>query len=512
MVTALLAAETVPDHPGAQGSGGARRPPAVRSGSRCGGCRRTTRRRPVGTHRGPRGRVEHPAPAGCAPSNCCGTDRRVGWLRRPTDGRVGHTGRPGSIPVLDRACRTEQWIEREGLRQEPLLGPGYPGRGRPRHARPGACVVSSIRREFDVRSTRRADAGGRNVPRVADAVHRPRPPGHAPRGSRAPGAAQRQATSTPEPPRGATVAHPRAGTESRPRRPGRQSPTPRLRGGRGRGRSGSGGEGGRAPRSSGEADGDDGGPSGGSARATPTTGTPPRPVPEHVVASAEAPSAASGAGPVTAITTTDGPPAAPSVRPKIGDTRPSIGDSRPGAPATSPAPAPSRSGGGGNGGGGGGRNRSRGGGSRPGGGGRSSSGPVPTPVDGGEAVRPPSDQKRSTVPAAKGEGRRGGRERRGKAVGRYQICVHVRPDMTQIALLEGRTLVEHYISRASDDATRSTATSTADGSRTCSRAWRRPSSTSARRRTPCSTTGTSATTPTTSSRPRARASPGSSSC
>ncbi len=33
------------------------------------------------------------------------------------------------------------------------------------------------------------------------------------------------------------------------------------------------------------------------------------------------------------------------------------------------------------------------------------------------------------------------------------ICVHVRPEMTQIALLEGRTLVEHYISRASDDAT-----------------------------------------------------------
>ena len=33
------------------------------------------------------------------------------------------------------------------------------------------------------------------------------------------------------------------------------------------------------------------------------------------------------------------------------------------------------------------------------------------------------------------------------------ICVHVRPEMTQIALLEGRTLVEHYVSRASDDAT-----------------------------------------------------------
>jgi ribonuclease E len=54
---------------------------------------------------------------------------------------------------------------------------------------------------------------------------------------------------------------------------------------------------------------------------------------------------------------------------------------------------------------------------------------------------------------ARTEGRRGGRERRGKAVGRYMICVHVRPEMTQIALLEGRTLVEHYISRASDDAT-----------------------------------------------------------
>ncbi len=33
------------------------------------------------------------------------------------------------------------------------------------------------------------------------------------------------------------------------------------------------------------------------------------------------------------------------------------------------------------------------------------------------------------------------------------MCVHVRPDMTQIALLEGRTLVEHYISRAADDTT-----------------------------------------------------------
>jgi len=40
----------------------------------------------------------------------------------PTD-----TGRSGSIPVLDRACRTQQWIERDGLRQEPLLGRVVPG-------------------------------------------------------------------------------------------------------------------------------------------------------------------------------------------------------------------------------------------------------------------------------------------------------------------------------------------------------------------------------------------------
>jgi ribonuclease E len=36
-------------------------------------------------------------------------------------------------------------------------------------------------------------------------------------------------------------------------------------------------------------------------------------------------------------------------------------------------------------------------------------------------------------------------------VGRYLMCVHVRPHATQIAVLEGRTLVEHYVSRASDD-------------------------------------------------------------
>jgi ribonuclease E len=49
--------------------------------------------------------------------------------------------------------------------------------------------------------------------------------------------------------------------------------------------------------------------------------------------------------------------------------------------------------------------------------------------------------------------KRRGRERKGKPVGRYQMCVHVRPEATQIAVLEGRSLIEHYVSRPSDDAT-----------------------------------------------------------
>jgi ribonuclease E len=47
--------------------------------------------------------------------------------------------------------------------------------------------------------------------------------------------------------------------------------------------------------------------------------------------------------------------------------------------------------------------------------------------------------------------RRSGRDRKSKQVGRYLVCVHVQPGMTQIAMLEGRSLVEHYVSRAADD-------------------------------------------------------------
>ena len=47
--------------------------------------------------------------------------------------------------------------------------------------------------------------------------------------------------------------------------------------------------------------------------------------------------------------------------------------------------------------------------------------------------------------------RRRGRERKGRPVGRYQMLVHVHDGVTHIAVLEGRSLIEHYVSRPSDD-------------------------------------------------------------
>ncbi len=46
---------------------------------------------------------------------------------------------------------------------------------------------------------------------------------------------------------------------------------------------------------------------------------------------------------------------------------------------------------------------------------------------------------------------RRGRERNGKPIGRYFMCVQVRPGMAQVAVLEGRNLIEHYVSRPADD-------------------------------------------------------------
>ncbi|MEI6630454.1 MAG: Rne/Rng family ribonuclease, partial [Actinomycetota bacterium] len=47
--------------------------------------------------------------------------------------------------------------------------------------------------------------------------------------------------------------------------------------------------------------------------------------------------------------------------------------------------------------------------------------------------------------------RRRGRERNGRPVGRYFMCVQVRGGISQVAVLEGRSLIEHYVSRPADD-------------------------------------------------------------
>ncbi|HXQ75235.1 MAG TPA: Rne/Rng family ribonuclease [Acidimicrobiales bacterium] len=79
--------------------------------------------------------------------------------------------------------------------------------------------------------------------------------------------------------------------------------------------------------------------------------------------------------------------------------------------------------------------------------------PGPEAASAGTADDTGDDQVDGGARAAGGRSRRrSGRERRGRPVGRYLMCVHVRPHATQIAVLEGRTLVEHQVSRAADDA------------------------------------------------------------
>ncbi|MDX2378474.1 MAG: Rne/Rng family ribonuclease [Acidimicrobiia bacterium] len=46
---------------------------------------------------------------------------------------------------------------------------------------------------------------------------------------------------------------------------------------------------------------------------------------------------------------------------------------------------------------------------------------------------------------------RRGRERNGKPLGRYFMAVQVRSGMSQAAVVEGRSLIEHYVSRPADD-------------------------------------------------------------
>ena len=180
--------------------------------------------------------------------------------------------------------------------------------------------------------------------------------------------------------------------------------------------------------------------------------------------------------------------------------KPQIGDSRPAPVSTRDQDAPSggaNSGNGGNGGNGGGRRRRRGGG---GGGGQKnadqnnqksnnqgSNNQKSTNQNnsgGGESSGGEGGQKRRRRRGGRGRGGgnggggggrgnqsqpvtaltgdaveldeetlalRKGRERNGRPAGRYMMCVAVREEATQIAVLEGRTLIEHYVSRPSDD-------------------------------------------------------------
>jgi ribonuclease E len=132
-------------------------------------------------------------------------------------------------------------------------------------------------------------------------------------------------------------------------------------------------------------------------------------------------------------------------RPQIGDTRPApqVGDSRSDqqAPAAKEggADAPAK------------KRRRRGGRGRGGGQG------------GGRGTQQPIESIPYDAPIDLGDDefeRRRGRERKGRPVGRYLMCVHLQrepghdqPVATQIAVLEGRALVEHYVSRPSDDVT-----------------------------------------------------------
>jgi ribonuclease E len=130
----------------------------------------------------------------------------------------------------------------------------------------------------------------------------------------------------------------------------------------------------------------------------------------------------------------DSPPAAPPQRqvrrPQIGDTRPApalpvVAPVAPVAPVTSLAPvAPVRPG---------------------------AADDASTEVEAGDTEADPGDTEAIGGGRRSRGRRRSGRERKSKQVGRYLVCVHVQPNMTQIAMLEGRALVEHYVSRAADD-------------------------------------------------------------
>jgi ribonuclease E len=161
--------------------------------------------------------------------------------------------------------------------------------------------------------------------------------------------------------------------------------------------------------------------------------------------------ASHGADPTPGSPEQDPPPPGPTRKPKIGDTMP--------APIPTAAPASSdreqQAGpSGASGATGSGQRRWR---RRRGGGGGSA------PSSGGNGRRPGQGQGGDSQPveAIVADGpveldertlkRRRGRSRKGRPVGRYLMAVHKAPDATHIAVLEGRNLIEYYVSRSSDD-------------------------------------------------------------
>jgi len=149
-------------------------------------------------------------------------------------------------------------------------------------------------------------------------------------------------------------------------------------------------------------------------------------------------------------------------KPQIGDSRPAPADGAGDAAATgggaeggtgtsSSAKRRRRRGGRGRGGAGGGGGQSgKQGGGNPGGGQRSGNQRKGGGRSGGEPVTAITDDAPVDLDE-KTLNKRRGRERKGRPVGRYLMAVHVKPEATQIAVLEGKALIEHYVSRPADD-------------------------------------------------------------
>ena len=138
-------------------------------------------------------------------------------------------------------------------------------------------------------------------------------------------------------------------------------------------------------------------------------------------------------------------------KPQIGDSRPApkpqIGDSRPAPQGSGGENRTSQSGSGGGNGEGGGRKRRR----RRGGRGRGRGGQGGGQnSDRGQPVEAVTDDGPIELDEATLKSRRG-RERRGRPIGRYLMCVSASDGFTQLAILEGRALIEHYLSRPADD-------------------------------------------------------------